>query len=199
MKETSEARHSRYLRHRDKERAQQAVYRAEHQAQIHAQQLEYRERNRDRTNERNRAAWPTKKERSREASRLWRSRNKERLKAYYAEWRERNRATLYAHLAAWQTQNKDKVRAYLQISQNRRRKAPGDGISRDQWLAIRSAYQFRCVYCGIRKERLTMDHVIPLSRDGVDAIENIVPACRSCNARKYTNPAPLVPSIRLLF
>jgi len=32
--------------------------------------------------------------------------------------------------------------------------------------------------------RLTLDHVIPLKQHGPHDIENIVPACRSCNSRK---------------
>lgn len=37
--------------------------------------------------------------------------------------------------------------------------------------------------------RLTADRVIPLSRGGSNFIENIVPACGSCNSRKGTRTA----------
>ena len=39
-----------------------------------------------------------------------------------------------------------------------------------------------CQYCGNRAE--TMDHVVPRSRGGTHTWENVVAACRLCNARK---------------
>jgi 5-methylcytosine-specific restriction endonuclease McrA len=47
-----------------------------------------------------------------------------------------------------------------------------------------------CVYCGRSDRPLSRDHKTPLSRGGSNAIENIVPACRSCNSRKRTLTAP---------
>jgi 5-methylcytosine-specific restriction endonuclease McrA len=43
--------------------------------------------------------------------------------------------------------------------------------------------QHRCQYCGVR-DRLTIDHVLPRSRGGRDAWENLVAACVPCNNRK---------------
>lgn len=39
-----------------------------------------------------------------------------------------------------------------------------------------------CVYCGGVAH--TRDHVIPLSRGGTNAPDNLVPACRPCNGEK---------------
>ncbi len=46
--------------------------------------------------------------------------------------------------------------------------------------------QFLCLYCGqeIRRQHLTRDHVVPLSRGGRDIWENVVAACFHCNSRK---------------
>ncbi|NBC28340.1 MAG: HNH endonuclease [Bacteroidetes bacterium] len=40
-----------------------------------------------------------------------------------------------------------------------------------------------CQYCGSRSD-LTLDHVIPRSRNGGDTWENLVTACNSCNVKK---------------
>lgn len=42
----------------------------------------------------------------------------------------------------------------------------------------------RCVYCNTTKLPLTVDHVIPRSRNGGDTWENLVCACVKCNVRK---------------
>lgn len=44
----------------------------------------------------------------------------------------------------------------------------------------------RCQYCGQRfpTEELTFDHVVPISKNGRKAWENIVTACIRCNNRK---------------
>jgi 5-methylcytosine-specific restriction endonuclease McrA len=43
-----------------------------------------------------------------------------------------------------------------------------------------------CLYCGqhFHKNQLTRDHVIPLSKRGLDEWENVVSACLHCNVRK---------------
>lgn len=57
--------------------------------------------------------------------------------------------------------------------------------------ALTNAALFRrddhlCLYCGTRlpASQLTRDHIQPRSRGGRDVWENVVTACRPCNARK---------------
>ena len=44
----------------------------------------------------------------------------------------------------------------------------------------------RCYYCSIlmKKEEVTMDHIVPLSRGGKSTKGNIVPSCKPCNNEK---------------
>ncbi len=44
----------------------------------------------------------------------------------------------------------------------------------------------RCAYCRrvVGYERLTRDHIVPRSRGGRTTPDNVLPACRSCNAKK---------------
>ena len=40
-----------------------------------------------------------------------------------------------------------------------------------------------CIYCG-SDEKLTLDHIIPKSRNGPDSPDNAVMVCKSCNSSK---------------
>ncbi|MEX0588839.1 MAG: HNH endonuclease [Cyanobium sp.] len=42
----------------------------------------------------------------------------------------------------------------------------------------------RCQYCGTSGEQLSVDHVVPRSRGGLDTWENVTTACLPCNVRK---------------
>jgi 5-methylcytosine-specific restriction endonuclease McrA len=59
-------------------------------------------------------------------------------------------------------------------------------LTRKQWEEIKVAYGYRCAYCGrkLKSKDLTKDHILPVCKGGAHAKSNIVPACRSCNARK---------------
>ena len=54
-------------------------------------------------------------------------------------------------------------------------------ISRKNILA-RDGY--KCQYCGAQSNALTVDHVIPKFRNGLDSWENLVAACKNCNQIK---------------
>jgi len=43
---------------------------------------------------------------------------------------------------------------------------------------------YACQYCGTRERTMTVDHVLPKSRGGADAWENLACACVRCNGRK---------------
>lgn len=56
-------------------------------------------------------------------------------------------------------------------------------LSVDQWTALQAAWG-GCAYCGSIEGPLQRDCVLALSRGGRYTLENIVPACRSCNTSK---------------
>jgi len=61
--------------------------------------------------------------------------------------------------------------------------AADNDLTPQQWSQIRAAWG-GCAYCGSTNVSLQRDCVLPLSRGGRYTVENIVPACRSCNASK---------------
>ncbi|HUV17682.1 MAG TPA: HNH endonuclease signature motif containing protein [Ilumatobacteraceae bacterium] len=56
-------------------------------------------------------------------------------------------------------------------------------LSDDQWAALKAAWG-GCAYCGESTSPMQRDCVLPLSRGGRYTLENVVPACGSCNASK---------------
>ena len=53
-----------------------------------------------------------------------------------------------------------------------------------EWDKLKDSCGNVCVFCG-SDEKLTKDHIVPLSKGGTDYIENIQPLCRSCNSKKH--------------
>ncbi|KXB01515.1 hypothetical protein AKJ43_03310 [candidate division MSBL1 archaeon SCGC-AAA261D19] len=42
----------------------------------------------------------------------------------------------------------------------------------------------KCIYCGEETDNLTLEHLLPLSRQGPDSPDNAVRVCKSCNSSK---------------
>jgi len=56
-------------------------------------------------------------------------------------------------------------------------------LSDEQWTALKAAWG-GCAYCGVTDRPLQRDCVLALSRGGRYTLDNIAPACGSCNASK---------------
>lgn len=73
-----------------------------------------------------------------------------------------------------------------QRAQRRRTKrvaASGSDLTTEQWRLIREAWR-GCAYCGKEDGPFQKDCVQPIAWGGRYALDNVVPACRSCNASK---------------
>ena len=65
----------------------------------------------------------------------------------------------------------------------RRVAAADNDLTLDEWGSLVDAWG-ACAYCGTAEGGLQKDCVLPISRGGRYTLENVVPACRSCNASK---------------
>ena len=59
-------------------------------------------------------------------------------------------------------------------------------LSGQQWQALVAAWR-GCAYCGATDSALQRDCVLPISRGGRYTLDNVVPACRTCNASKWNS------------
>ena len=107
-----------------------------------------------------------------------------------SKWKRANKDRAYAYHAEYRKANPDKYRAYKQ--RRRARKANAEGsFTADEWKFTLKVLDYRCIYCNIHKDDtpekwLEADHLTPLSRGGNNYIDNIAPACKSCNCSKGT-------------
>ncbi len=71
------------------------------------------------------------------------------------------------------------------MSRKRRRRVAGrdNDLTDGQWAALVESWG-GCAYCGANDVALQKDTVLAISRGGRYTLDNVVPACRSCNASK---------------
>jgi 5-methylcytosine-specific restriction endonuclease McrA len=122
-------------------------------------------------------------DRAREAMRRWRQAHPEEHSEDTRQYYARHREERIAQSAEYHRANPEIGRARGQNYRARRYAADGS-FTPAAWLALVAVYGGRCAYCGERGP-LEADHRTPLARGGSNRIENILPACHRCNARKH--------------
>lgn len=69
---------------------------------------------------------------------------------------------------------------------NRRTKVKGT-ITLDEWKETLEYFDNSCAYCG-STDKITQDHIVPISEGGLTTKHNLVPACPFCNSSKSNRP-----------
>lgn len=149
--------------------------------------VEYKQQNAEKTKQRkseyNRAYYSKNKERINESGKLWYEKNKdtehykELARGHSKQYYDRNKGT------------ERKKRADVLKGQRRRTRKnmlPAT-LTRDEWTDALHEFDGSCAYCGANGA-LQQDHFIAVSKGGGYTRDNIIPACRSCNASKNDKP-----------
>jgi len=143
----------------------------------------------------------------------WRPHNRGRIKGYrlakgedyrqaeiqrWVAYVATHRAQHAAAAARWQRNHPEQVAEY--VRRYRHALASADTINdftAAEWRALCKAMGYRCAYCGKKCafKDLTRDHITPVSKGGGNTLPNIIPACKSCNSRKWSGdiPTPVQP------
>ena len=124
-------------------------------------------------------------EKVRERQRRFRKEHKEKVNKWNRRWRAANAKKENKRIAAWAKANP----LNRAISRGHRRAAKrGNGGSHTvaEWIALCWAASWQCTYCAkvLDVKTAHRDHKIPIARGGSDGIDNITPACVTCNSRK---------------
>lgn len=121
----------------------------------------------------------------------WEEQNPEKVKEsnaqYSRRFRENNRELVNKRARDYAKAHPEQMAIKAQKRRARMRDVSIDDFTLAQWRALKKAYDQRCAYCNKRSERLTQEHVIPITKGGNNTLSNIVPACKHCNSCKYTS------------
>ena len=104
------------------------------------------------------------------------------MKAYRQILRSRNIEGIRAYFREWKKRHKEVVSVYTNNYRARFREASGS-FTPQQWEERKKAFDNMCAVCGLLG-KLTIDHIIPLSKGGSNDISNIQPLCGPCNYSK---------------
>lgn len=111
-----------------------------------------------------------------------RERGRQQWQQMTPEMKARQQAAAKRYRAA----KPEKARLHAHVYRARKRALPAT-FTATQWQACLEYFNHTCAYCGAQQSFwhvLEQDHFIPLSSHGSYTADNIVPACKSCNASK---------------
>lgn len=159
---------------------QKKQYYEENKDWLNEQKKQYREENREWLLAGQRRHYQENKKTILEKSRIYGKgyykQNKKKIAKYAKEYRRLN-----------------PQRGLMDVQKRRARKKDlPSGLTINQWKLIKKRFNNSCAYCGMREDdhikkygqKLQQEHFIPLIDGGEYTINNIIPACRSCNYSK---------------
>ncbi len=124
----------------------------------------------------------------RERDRIYRENNRDKRREYNRRYCENNPEKRRESNKKYAKANPDKMLAKVQRRDARLRDLPHN-LTETQYANTLAYYNNACAYCGIPQSELDYtlhrEHILPLTRGGGYTRDNIVPACKPCNDRKW--------------
>lgn len=111
--------------------------------------------------------------------------NPDIVNACTARWSAKNKDKVYAKNKIWKQANKDLVNAHTQNYRSRK-KFKGGVLSRGIRKSLMHLQNGLCIVCKVdlTETSIHLDHIVPLSKGGLNIDSNIQLLCSSCNCKK---------------
>ncbi len=106
-------------------------------------------------------------------------------RVHNAEYYHANREAILAKHAKYRaTPRGRQIIRCLNQRHRAAKEAVENTLTKEEWDNILAYYRNRCAYCGEDMVRITMDHIVPVSKGGAHSASNVVPSCTPCNSSK---------------
>lgn len=115
----------------------------------------------------------------------YRDANLERISESKKKWYAENIQYAKEMHRRYYKNNREKFDNNKKIHRSRKKEAP-TGLTVADWRKAVEFFDNKCAYCGKTTDYLHREHFIPLSKKGGYTKDNIVPACKSCNSKKWS-------------
>jgi flagellar biosynthesis GTPase FlhF len=142
----------------------------------------YQENNKERDRKKQLFYYEINKKTVMDRAKQWAKDNPGARKAASSKWRENNMERQKATEKRWRENNKARNNIKTQ-RRNTKKKLLKNDLTAAQWEQIKKEFGSACCYCG-QVKKLTIEHFIPLDKFGELTINNVLPACSSCNSSK---------------
>lgn len=131
--------------------------------------------------------------------------NKDKIMQYCKEWQKENRTKTNRTNQKWKKNNPEKVRlnnikghkSYNEKYPERKKLADHKrnaiirklnfGFTDKDWNNCLYYFDNKCAYCDRKLGKPTLEHFIPVIKNGELSRWNVIPACKSCNSSKRDN------------
>lgn len=150
----------------------------EHAKEENARVVKFRQEHREQSREYDRKYYKKCKEEGREYQQLHKEKAAQTKRNYYL----RHKQECLERSKNWEKSHPEEYRCWHRNHEVRKINAPGNGITPEDWEYLLERDK-KCLWCGTT-HKLSLDHVIPLTKGGAHDISNAQVLCRSCNSKK---------------
>lgn len=180
-----------YQKHKERYKQRSREWRATHKKELSDYFKKHYQKNRERILEQHKEYYSNNKQLFRKSAQAWREKNREKEKQLDAARRKKNRQKLRDQSAKW----RDEHRAWFNLKSktyiHERRallKNSGGSFTTKELEELKKKQKGFCPSCMKRvgNKKLTIDHIIPLTKKGPNTIRNIQLLCKPCNSSKHT-------------
>ena len=104
---------------------------------------------------------------------------------YGKKYRQENQEKLREYGKNYREDNPEVGRLANQRRRERMAQLPHT-LTVEEWEEALEYFDYSCSYCGNSEDKIGKEHIVPVSKGGGYTADNIIPACQSCNASKYS-------------
>jgi 5-methylcytosine-specific restriction endonuclease McrA len=130
-------------------------------------------------------------------NKAYRQANRDKIRAKNAEYQVLHPDIYRMASRRWRLKNPELARFIKKRGDHKRRAILANAGTHTlaEWQAIKAKYDHRCLLCGLYEPfiKLTVDHIVPLSKGGMNTADNLQPLCMGCNQHKKTRDWDLRP------